>query len=153
MAEAEAQNLVSPEEARAAEVEQLRKRGWMPPGLQRRQKSLRDRLRASEGRNPFLGGSRVYSRRGKSSSQSNGGEDPFADQEATEITPQEVDEFFEIDRTSSILELNNRPVCRPFYEHPVCGLTREILGDPRQRKDNMAAQGREEQEKQSETEG
>ncbi|KAJ7361484.1 hypothetical protein DFH08DRAFT_952040 [Mycena albidolilacea] len=110
VAEAEAQNLVSPEETRAAEVEQLRKRGWMPPGLQRRQKSLRDRLRASEGRNPFLGGSRVYSRRGKSSSQSNGGEDPFVDQEATEITPQEVDEFFEIDRTSSILELNNRPV-------------------------------------------
>ncbi|KAJ6520081.1 hypothetical protein C8R45DRAFT_1085983 [Mycena sanguinolenta] len=107
-AEAEVQNLVSPEEARAAEVEQLRKRGWMPPGLARRQKSLRDRLRASEGRNPFLGGTRVYNR-GKNSSQSNDGENPFADQDAAEITPQEVDEFFEIDRTSSILELNNRP--------------------------------------------
>jgi len=107
-AEPEAQTLVSPEEARAAEVEQLRKRGWMPPGLARRQKSLRDRLRASEGRNPFLGGTRVYTR-GKNSSQSNDGENPFADQDASEITPQEVDEFFEIDRTSSILELNNRP--------------------------------------------
>ncbi|KAJ7246267.1 hypothetical protein B0H12DRAFT_1203332 [Mycena haematopus] len=108
-AEADAQNLVSPEEARAAEVEQLRKRGWMPPGLARRQKSLRDRLRASEGRNPFLGGTRVYNR-GKNNSQSGDTENPFADQDAAEITPQEVDEFFEIDRTSSILELNNRPV-------------------------------------------
>ncbi|KAJ7786574.1 hypothetical protein B0H16DRAFT_1708729 [Mycena metata] len=104
----DAQNLISPEEARAAEVEQLRKRGWMPPGLARRQKSLRDRLRATEGHNPFLGGSRVYSTRGKKKSSES--EDPFADQDASEITPQEVDEFFEIDRTSSILELNNRPV-------------------------------------------
>ncbi|KAJ7103277.1 hypothetical protein B0H15DRAFT_942755 [Mycena belliarum] len=110
----EAQTLMSPEEARAAEVETLRKRGWMPPGLARRQKSLRDRLRASEGRNPFLGGSRVYSAKKKESSggTADGGENPFADQEgdAPEITPQEVDEFFEIDRTSSILEMNNRPV-------------------------------------------
>ncbi|KAJ7751227.1 hypothetical protein DFH07DRAFT_826589 [Mycena maculata] len=109
-AEAEAQNSVSPEEARAAEVEQLRKRGWMPPGLSRRQKSLRDRLRATEGRNPFLGGSRVYRGKKKDSTASNDAENPFADQDASEITPQEVDEFFEIDRTSSILELNNRPV-------------------------------------------
>ncbi|KAJ7651694.1 hypothetical protein DFH06DRAFT_1207858 [Mycena polygramma] len=108
-AEADAQNLVSPEEARAAEVENLRKRGWMPPGLARRQKSLRDRLRATEGRNPFLGGTRVYNRK-NSSNASGDGENPFADQDASEITPQEVDEFFEIDRTSSILELNNRPV-------------------------------------------
>jgi len=107
-AEADNQNLVSPEEARAAEVETLRKRGWMPPGLARRQKSLRDRLRATEGRNPFLGGSRVY--RGKNKDTSADSENPFADQDASEITPQEVDEFFEIDRTSSILELNNRPV-------------------------------------------
>jgi len=108
-AEAEAQNLVSPEEARAAEVEQLRKRGWMPPGLARRQKSLRERLRASEGHNPFLGGSRIYTRGKKNSTGSGDAENPFADQDASEITPQEVDEFFEIDRTSSILELNNRP--------------------------------------------
>jgi len=106
-AEADAQNLISPEEARAAEVENLRKRGWMPPGLARRQRSLRDRLRATEGRNPFLGGSRVY--KGKNSTGSGDAENPFADQDASEITPQEVDEFFEIDRTSSILELNNRP--------------------------------------------
>ncbi|KAJ6575376.1 hypothetical protein B0H19DRAFT_935066 [Mycena capillaripes] len=106
-AEVDAQNLVSPEEARAAEVENLRKRGWMPPGLARRQKSLRDRLRASEGRNPFLGGTRVYHK--KSSTGTTDSENPFADQDASEITPQEVDEFFEIDRTSSILELNNRP--------------------------------------------
>ncbi|KAJ7017480.1 hypothetical protein C8F04DRAFT_1335667 [Mycena alexandri] len=111
-AEPDAQNLISPEEARAAEVEQLRKRGWMPPGLARRQKSLRDRLRATEGHNPFLGGSRVYNTRGKKKSSES--EDPFADQDASEITPQEVDEFFEIDRTSSILELNNRPVCFSF---------------------------------------
>jgi len=104
-AEADGQDLISPEEAQAAEVENLRKRGWMPPGLARRQKSLRDRLRASEGRNPFLGGTRVYNK----SNRSGDGENPFADQDASEITPQEVDEFFEIDRTSSILELNNRP--------------------------------------------
>ncbi|KAJ7446397.1 hypothetical protein B0H11DRAFT_2084531 [Mycena galericulata] len=106
--EVDAQNLISPEEARAAEVEQLRKRGWMPPGLARRQRSLRDRLRATEGHNPFLGGSRTY-RVKKSSAGSGDAENPFADQDASEITPQEVDEFFEIDRTSSILELNNRP--------------------------------------------
>ncbi|KAJ7631203.1 hypothetical protein FB45DRAFT_747621 [Roridomyces roridus] len=99
----------SPAEVREAEVEQLRKRGWMPPGLARRQKSLQDRLRAAEGRNPFLGGSRVY--RGKKSSAGNSEVDnPFADPDAQEITPQDVDEFFEIDRTSSIVELNNRPV-------------------------------------------
>ncbi|KAJ7161324.1 hypothetical protein C8R43DRAFT_329508 [Mycena crocata] len=110
--EADAQNLISPEEVRAAEVENLRKRGWMPPGLARRQKSLRDRLRATEGHNPFLGGSRVYRDRGKKKDSIGSGdaENPFADQDASEITPQEVDEFFEIDRTSSILELNNRPV-------------------------------------------
>ncbi|KAJ7109961.1 hypothetical protein C8R44DRAFT_801033 [Mycena epipterygia] len=109
-AEPDAQNLISPEEARAAEVENLRKRGWMPPGLARRQKSLRDRLRATEGHNPFLGGSRIYSRKNsKKESSSADGENPFTDQDASEITPQEVDEFFEIDRTSSILELNNRP--------------------------------------------
>jgi hypothetical protein len=110
-AEADGQNLISPEEAQAAEVENLRKRGWMPPGLARRQKSLRDRLRASEGRNPFLGGTRVYNK----SNRSRDGDNPFADQDASEITPQEVDEFFEIDRTSSILELNNRPVSFPFH--------------------------------------
>jgi len=49
----------------------------------------------------------VYNTRGKKKSSES--EDPFADQDASEITPQEVDEFFEIDRTSSILELNNRP--------------------------------------------
>jgi len=108
--EADAQKLISPEEARAAEVETLRKRGWMPPGLARRQKSLRDRLRATEGHNPFLGGSRVYRGKKKDSTGSGDSENPFADQDASEITPQEVDEFFEIDRTSSILELNNRPV-------------------------------------------
>ncbi|KAJ7675361.1 hypothetical protein B0H17DRAFT_1334680 [Mycena rosella] len=108
--QADAQSLISPEEARAAEVEALRKRGWMPPGLARRQKSLRERLRATEGHNPFLGGSRVYRGKKKDSTGSGDAENPFADKDASEITPQEVDEFFEIDRTSSILELNNRPV-------------------------------------------
>jgi len=111
----EGQTLLSPEEARTAEVENLRKRGWVPPGLARRQKSLRDRLRASEGQNPFLGGSRLYYRGGKKRDGLPGGsegDNPFADTnaDATEITPQEVDEFFEIDRTSSIMEMNNRPV-------------------------------------------
>ncbi|KAJ6621122.1 hypothetical protein B0H10DRAFT_2215387 [Mycena sp. CBHHK59/15] len=108
----ESQNLVSLEEARAAEVENLRKRGWMPPGLARRQKSLRDRLRATEGRNPFLGGSKVHYRgKKKDSTGSQDAENPFADQapDAEEITPQEVDEFFEVERSSSILELSNRP--------------------------------------------
>ncbi|KAJ7193359.1 hypothetical protein GGX14DRAFT_589276 [Mycena pura] len=113
----EGQTLLSPEEARTAEVESLRKRGWAPPGLARRQKSLRERLRASEGRNPFLGGSRLYHRGGgKKRDGGSEGENPFADPnadvdaDAAEITPQEVDEFFEIDRTSSIMEMNNRPV-------------------------------------------
>ncbi|KAJ7070769.1 hypothetical protein C8F01DRAFT_1107704 [Mycena amicta] len=104
-AQPEATNLMSPEETRAAEVEHLRKRGWMPPGLAKRQRSLRERLRTREGQNPFLGGSRVYYRGKKK--DSGDAENPFAD--ATEITPQEVDEFFEIDRTSSILEMNNQP--------------------------------------------
>ncbi|KAJ7293079.1 hypothetical protein C8J57DRAFT_1268065 [Mycena rebaudengoi] len=92
---AEAENLMSPEETRAAEVENLRKRGWMPPGLARRQKSLRDRLRASEGRNPFLGASRIIPSQMRPTQE--------------EITPQDVDEFFEIDRSSSILEMSNQP--------------------------------------------
>ncbi|KAJ7170129.1 hypothetical protein C8R46DRAFT_1091245 [Mycena filopes] len=96
-AEPDTENLVSPEEVRAAEVENLRKRGRSAIVL-----------RATEGHNPFLGGSRAYSTRGKK--KSNESQDPFADQDASEITPQEVDEFFEIDRTSSILELNNRPM-------------------------------------------
>jgi hypothetical protein len=101
---------MSPEETRAAEVENLRKRGWMPPGLARRQKSLRDRLRASEGRNPFLGASKMY-RTKKDSSGSGEAQNPFADAaDAEEITPQDVDEFFEIDRSSSILEMSNQPV-------------------------------------------
>ncbi|CAK5280315.1 unnamed protein product [Mycena citricolor] len=106
----EGETLMSPNEAREAEVENLRKRGWIPPGLKQRQKSLRDRLRASEGNNPFLGGSRVYLRAGKKSSTSTTEvENPFTDQDASELTPQEVDEFFEIDRTSSIMEMNNQP--------------------------------------------
>ncbi|KAF7307192.1 hypothetical protein MIND_00512800 [Mycena indigotica] len=101
----EAETLMSPEETRAAEVENLRKRGWMPPGLAKRQRSLRERLKAREGQNPFLGGSRVYVRSSKKREEV---ENPF-EADATEITPQEVDEFFEIDRTSSIIEMNNQP--------------------------------------------
>nr|GAT61020.1 predicted protein [Mycena chlorophos] len=104
------QPALSPEETRTAEIENLRKRGWMPPGLAKRQRSLRERLRASEGQNPFLGGSRVYYRgKKKETNRDKDTENPFADGQgdAMEITPQEVDEFFEIDRTSSIMEMNN----------------------------------------------
>ncbi|KAJ7492372.1 hypothetical protein FB451DRAFT_1218081 [Mycena latifolia] len=77
-----AQKLISPEDARAAEVETLRKRGWMPPGLARRQKSLRDQS--------FLGGSRIYRGKKKDSTARGDSENPFADQDASEITPQEA---------------------------------------------------------------
>lgn len=54
------------EAQREAEVEQLRKRGWIPPGLVRRHRSLKERLRAEGfpsdgtggGRNPFFGSSK-----------------------------------------------------------------------------------------------
>ncbi|KAG8791115.1 hypothetical protein FRC17_008799, partial [Serendipita sp. 399] len=56
----------TPEDQQLVEVEQLRRRGWIPPGLARRQRSLKERLR-SEGmpadgtggsKNPFFGSNR-----------------------------------------------------------------------------------------------
>jgi hypothetical protein len=115
----------------------LRKRGWIPPGLIRRQKSLKERLGKEEGglnKNPFFGskgsGLSRAERRGKAKAvigdtdldtDAEGlhvGDDPFGDHNgnhgAEELTEADVDNFFEIERTSSIVELENRLVCILF---------------------------------------
>jgi hypothetical protein len=52
-----------------------------------------------------------------------GGDDPFGDNAGInlegpdEITEQEIDDFFEVDRSSSIVEMSNTPV-RPFHSEP-----------------------------------
>jgi hypothetical protein len=121
------------QEADEQEVEVLRKRGWIPPGLIRRQRSLKERLGKEEGRvnkNPFFGskssGLSRAERRGKAKAvlgdtdldtDAEGlhvGDDPFGDHNgdhgAEELTEADVDNFFEIERTSSIVELENRLV-------------------------------------------
>lgn len=118
------------------EVEVLRKRGWIPPGLIRRQKSLRERLGKDDGtvsRNPFFGskgsGLSRAERRGKNKAvPTNVGEtdletdadaDPFGDHHehagAEELTEADVDNFFEIERTESMVEMENRPVSIIFH--------------------------------------
>jgi hypothetical protein len=116
------------------EVEQLRKRGWIPPGLARRQRSLKERLRAdglpADGsggpRNPFFGSSKsVLSRLERKKQKAAAaaaatdntdtdaiGDDPFADDAEVgdmhgpnEITEQDVDDFFEIERPTSMIEM------------------------------------------------
>ena len=105
------------------EEQQLRKRGWMPPGLARRQRSLKERLRSEDGagtgRNPFFGSSKsVLSRaeRKKAAAAAaedtdgqemlGGDDDPFGDRNGVnthgpeELTEQEVDDFFEVERAS-----------------------------------------------------
>ncbi|KAF9046002.1 hypothetical protein BDZ89DRAFT_1033798 [Hymenopellis radicata] len=84
------------------EAETLRKRGWMPPGLAKRQVSLRKRLSARKQRkektqNPFLGGK--------------AGENPFTDPETAEVPDedgeaQDVDDFFEMERPD-VAEMGN----------------------------------------------
>ena len=123
------------------EVEVLRKRGWIPPGLARRQRSLKERLRA-EGlpangtgstRNPFFGSSRSGLNRSErkkkaaaaaaatdnTDTDAMAGDDPFADEAEVggenlhgpdEITEQDVDDFFEIERPTSMIEMSDHPV-------------------------------------------
>jgi hypothetical protein len=135
----------TPEEQQLMEVEQLRKRGWIPPGLARRQRSLRERLRAdglpADGsggtRNPFFGSSKsVLSRLERKKQKAAAaaaatdntdtdamvGDDPFADDAGVgvdlhgpdEINEQDVDDFFEVERPTSMMEMTGRPV-RFFY--------------------------------------
>lgn len=132
-------------DATGQEEEQLRKRGWIPPGLIRRQKSLRDRLHREgdeTSRNPFFGSSRsglsraerkrkAGTARADMDTDGEGlhlGDDPFGDHAghsradlngAEEISEHDVDNFFEIERTGSMVEMENRPVriaFSPRYE-------------------------------------
>lgn len=122
------------------EVEVLRKRGWIPPGLARRQRSLKERLRAqglpADGtgttRNPFFGSSKSVVSRSERKKMAAAaaaentdtdamvGDDPFADEAVAnihgpdEITEQDVDDFFEIERPTSMMEMSDRPV-RSFH--------------------------------------
>lgn len=122
------------------EVEVLRKRGWIPPGLARRQRSLKERLRseglAADGtgapRNPFFGSSKSFLSRAERKKKAAAaaaatdntdtdamvGEDPFADDTEArdpnvhgpdEITEQDVDDFFEIERPTSMMEMEDHP--------------------------------------------
>lgn len=77
---------VAPPATEEEEGEILRKRGWVPP-RRSKSKSLRERLRGSEGSstNPFLG--RKRSKRG---------ENPFDDE--AHVVPQEEDEFSDVER-------------------------------------------------------
>jgi hypothetical protein len=131
----------TPEEQQLMEVEELRKRGWIPPGLARRQRSLKDRLRANglpadgsgSPRNPFFGSSKSILGRSERKKQKAAaaaaatdntdtdamvGDDPFADDAGAgtdthgpdEITEQDVDDFFEIERPTSMMEMTDRPV-------------------------------------------
>jgi len=102
----------SSEEQKKAEEEVLRKRGWMPPGLKRKHRSLRDSLRNGNG-NPFLGNSKPFAvgRRKKHSAPEN----PFADEHAQngdagplELTEQDIDEFFEVERPESMVLMDNQ---------------------------------------------
>ncbi|KAK0445966.1 uncharacterized protein EV420DRAFT_909099 [Desarmillaria tabescens] len=88
-----AHNTPPPEPAQDQEVEQMRKRGWLPPGV-RRQLSFRQRLSSKKTSNPFLGGKRAK----KQQEDDNPFVDPSpagADEEGEEG---EVDDFFELER-------------------------------------------------------
>ncbi|PVF95217.1 hypothetical protein CPB86DRAFT_808268 [Serendipita vermifera] len=119
----------NPQDQQLMEVEQLRKRGWIPPGLVRRQRSLKERLRAeglpADGgggsKNPFFGSSRTFMSRADrkkahdAAASGREGDDPFGDNAGInlegpdEITEQEIDDFFEVERSSSVIELSNTP--------------------------------------------
>jgi hypothetical protein len=132
------------------EVEQLRKRGWIPPGLARRQRSLKERLRANglpaDGsggtRNPFFGSSKsVLSRLERKKQKAAAaaaaattdntdtdamvGDDPFADNAEVgidlhgpdEINEQDVDDFFEIERPTSMIEMTGPPARALYSSH------------------------------------
>lgn len=116
---------------REMEEQQLRKRGWIPPGLARRQRSLKERLRTGDGattsRNPFFGSTKsVLSRaeRKKAAAAAmedtdgqemlGGDEDPFGDGNGVnahgpdEFTEQDVDDFFEVERASGVAQTEER---------------------------------------------
>ncbi|KAK0204114.1 hypothetical protein DFS33DRAFT_861439 [Desarmillaria ectypa] len=87
-----------PEPAQDQEVEQMRKRGWLPPGV-KRQLSFRQRLstRREKNSNPFLGG--------KHAKKEQEDENPFVDSSLAgadeEWEEGEVDDFFELERPDS----------------------------------------------------
>ncbi|KIY73003.1 hypothetical protein CYLTODRAFT_417513 [Cylindrobasidium torrendii FP15055 ss-10] len=83
-----------PEERAEAEADVMRKRGWLPPGMMKRQTSLRHRLSSKrnkdKGENPFLTGKKDTA-----------GADPFEDPEPGDEDAEEirdVDDFFEMER-------------------------------------------------------
>jgi hypothetical protein len=61
-----------------------------------------------------------------------GGDDPFGDnaginlQGPDEITEQEIDDFFEVDRSSSIVEMSNTPVSS-FHSGSYCIMTQIFI--------------------------
>ncbi|KAG8840802.1 hypothetical protein FRC20_005406, partial [Serendipita sp. 405] len=133
----------APGDQQLVEVEQLRRRGWIPPGLARRQRSLKERLR-SEGlpadgsggsggsKNPFFGSNRFLSRaeRKKAAAATEEhtdtdgadmrGDDPFGDAAGVnvrgpeELSDHEVDNFFEVERSSSMVESANGQTGKPW---------------------------------------
>lgn len=84
----------------------LRKRGWIPPGLVKKSRSFLGNGDSSS-RNPFLGSSRSLTRRKKAS------KDPFADEQtdadAQELSQQDLDDFYEIERPESMDMMESEP--------------------------------------------
>ncbi|KAJ7594626.1 hypothetical protein C8J56DRAFT_927227 [Mycena floridula] len=107
-----------PEVQKQVEEEILRKRGWMPPGLSKKSRSFL-RQRDSNGdspKNPFLGTSKSILRNRKKQNR-----DPFADEPAAEqasidmdaagaeeLSQQDVDDFFEVERPDSMAMMDTQ---------------------------------------------
>ncbi|PBK70753.1 hypothetical protein ARMSODRAFT_974021 [Armillaria solidipes] len=93
-----AHNTPPPEPAQDQEVEQMRKRGWLPPGVKRQLSFRRLSTRREKNlANPFLGGKRAKKLQEE--------ENPFVDSSAAgaeeEEEEGEVDDFFELERPDS----------------------------------------------------
>ncbi|KAK0482250.1 hypothetical protein IW261DRAFT_1677948 [Armillaria novae-zelandiae] len=92
-----APNTPPPEPAQDQEVEQMRKRGWLPPGVKRQLSFRRLSTRKEKLQNPFLGGKRAKKQEEE--------ENPFVDSNAAGAEEEgeegEVDDFFELERPDS----------------------------------------------------
>ncbi|KAK0496371.1 hypothetical protein EDD18DRAFT_1462845 [Armillaria luteobubalina] len=92
-----AQNTPPPEPAQDQEVEQMRKRGWLPPGVKRQLSFRRMSTKREKIQNPFLGGKRAKKQEEE--------ENPFVDSSIAGVDEEgeegEVDDFFELERPDS----------------------------------------------------
>lgn len=78
-------------------MEQMRKRGWLPPGVKRQLSFRRMSTKREKIQNPFLGGKRAKKQEEE--------ENPFVDSSIAGVDEEgeegEVDDFFELERPDS----------------------------------------------------